>query len=130
MRIALLGYGTVGTSFHRLIDTKGNMLKEKYGIIPQLVAICDRSGCMINEDGIPYQTAYQTKTKFGKINIEGNDIKPADVIRELSLDLTVETTTANFKTGEPALSHIRESMRNGIHVITTNKAPLALRMPA
>lgn len=130
MRIALLGYGTVGTSFHKLIDAKGNMLKEKYGIVPQLVAICDRSGCMINEDGIPYKTAYQTKTKFGKINVDGNELQPADVIRELSLDLMVETTTANFKTGEPALSNIRESMRNKVHVITTNKAPLALRMPA
>jgi homoserine dehydrogenase len=130
MRIALMGYGTVGTSFHKLIDIKGKMLKEKYGIVPQLVAICDRSGCMINENGISYQTAYQTKTKFGKINVNSNELQPADVIRELSLDLMVETTTANFKTGEPALSHIRESMRNKVHVITTNKAPLALRMPA
>ncbi|MGC8661238.1 MAG: homoserine dehydrogenase [Nitrososphaeria archaeon] len=130
MRIALLGYGTVGTSFHRLINAKKNLLKEKYGVVPQLIAICDRSGCMINEEGIPYETAYKTKTKFGRLSEEDNGMHPLDVIRELSLDLMVETTTANFKTGEPALSHIFESMKRGIHVITTNKAPLALHMPA
>ncbi|MEM0097934.1 MAG: hypothetical protein QXY52_05965 [Conexivisphaerales archaeon] len=130
MRIALLGYGTVGSSFHKLIDIKKNLLKEKYGVMPQLIAICDRSGCMINEEGISYEAAYKAKIKSGHICDKDNGMHPLDVIRELSLDLMVETTTANFKTGEPALSHIFESMKRRIHVITTNKAPLALHMPA
>ncbi|MCL4344534.1 MAG: homoserine dehydrogenase [Thaumarchaeota archaeon] len=130
MRIALLGYGTVGTAFHRLVNEKKNLLKEKYGIVPQLVAICDRSGCMVNEEGISYETAYKAKTESGRVCSEGSVMRPMDVIRGLSLDLMVETTTANFKTGEPSLSHIFESMKRGIHVITTNKAPLALHMPA
>ncbi len=130
MRIALFGYGTVGTAFHRLVNSNRAMLKERYGIVPQIIAICDRSGCIINEEGIPYESAHRVKAEFGKVNPDGSGMCQLDAIRELSLDLLVETTTANFKNGEPALSYIFESMKRGIHVITTNKAPLALRMPA
>ena len=130
MRIALFGYGNVGMAFHRLVNSKRAILKERYGIVPQIVAICDRSGCMINEEGISYEAAHRVKSEAGKLNPDGLGMHQLDVIRELSLDVLVEATTANFRDGEPALSYIFESMRRGIHVITTNKAPLALRMPS
>jgi homoserine dehydrogenase len=36
----------------------------------------------------------------------------------------------NIKTAEPALSHITKAFKTGKHVVTTNKGPLALAMPA
>jgi homoserine dehydrogenase len=42
----------------------------------------------------------------------------------------VETTPTNFKDGEPGLSNIKAALANGKHVVTANKGPLALSMPA
>jgi homoserine dehydrogenase len=40
-------------------------------------------------------------------------------------DVAIEITTLNPATGEPALSHIRAAFARGLHVITSNKGPLA-----
>ena len=37
----------------------------------------------------------------------------------------VETTTLDIRAGEPAISHVREGLARGIHVITANKGPVA-----
>jgi len=39
-------------------------------------------------------------------------------------------TPTNIKDGEPALSHIKTAFKSGKHVVTTNKGPLALALPA
>ncbi len=40
-------------------------------------------------------------------------------------DAMVELTTLNPKSGEPAISHIREALARGMHVVTANKGPIA-----
>jgi homoserine dehydrogenase len=41
-------------------------------------------------------------------------------------DVLLEATYTDIKTGEPATSHIRAALERGVHVVTTNKGPLAL----
>ena len=53
-----------------------------------------------------------------------------DVIESVEAEVVVEVTPVNIKTGEPALSHITKAFKTGKHVVTTNKGPLALAMPA
>jgi len=38
----------------------------------------------------------------------------------------LEATYTDIKTGEPATSHIKAALERGVHVVTTNKGPLAL----
>ena len=42
----------------------------------------------------------------------------------------IEATPTNLETGEPGMSHIEESLKSGKHVVTVNKGPLALALPA
>jgi homoserine dehydrogenase len=53
-----------------------------------------------------------------------------DVIESVEAEVVVEATPTNVKNGEPALSHITKAFKTGKHVVTTNKGPLALAMPA
>jgi homoserine dehydrogenase len=53
-----------------------------------------------------------------------------DVIESVEAEVVVEVTPVNIKNGEPALSHITKAFKTGKHVVTTNKGPLALAMPA
>ncbi len=127
MRIAIIGYGTVGSSFHRLLEERSHWLKSLYGIVPQVVSVCDSTGCAFNDDGIPYEEAIMKKSKGSVEN--GNGVSPLKIIGEGMLDVLVECTPSNFSDGEPGRTYIESALKSGIHVITTNKAPLALYMP-
>jgi len=52
------------------------------------------------------------------------------VIESVEAEVVVEVTPVNIKNGEPAISHITKAFKTGKHVVTTNKGPLALAMPA
>jgi homoserine dehydrogenase len=45
-------------------------------------------------------------------------------------DVLFEFTPTNLKTAQPGLGHIETAMNMGLNVVTTNKGPLALAMPA
>ena len=49
------------------------------------------------------------------------------IIKNVDADIVLELTPGNIKTGEPGLKHIRNSLKNGINVVTSNKAPVALK---
>ena len=53
-----------------------------------------------------------------------------DVIEEVEADTVVEATPTRIVDGEPGLSHIKAALRRKMHVITTNKGPLAIALPA
>ncbi len=50
--------------------------------------------------------------------------------KKLKLKSSSKLHPVNIKTAEPALSHITTAFKTGKHVVTTNKGPLALAMPA
>ena len=41
-------------------------------------------------------------------------------------DVLVELTPTDLHTGEPGLGHVRAALKAGLHVVTTNKGPIAL----
>jgi homoserine dehydrogenase len=46
-------------------------------------------------------------------------------IHSLPVDALVEMTTLDPVAGEPALTHVREALSAGMHVVTANKGPIA-----
>jgi homoserine dehydrogenase len=53
-----------------------------------------------------------------------------DVIEEIDTDVVVESTPTDIETGGLGLSYIETALRRKRHVITTNKGPLAVALPA
>ena len=50
----------------------------------------------------------------------------ADALGWGAADVVIELTPTNLHTGEPGLSHLRAAIDAGLHVVTTNKGPIAL----
>lgn len=114
MRLALIGFGNVGRAFARLLQTK----KSVYPF--RIVGAHTRSqGTAYDDHGLG------ESPQFGP---------PAASVGEFldraRPEVAIEITTLNPASGEPAITHIREAFRRGIHVITANKGPIAFAYAA
>jgi len=109
LRVALIGYGNVGKAFARL-------LSQKRGVYPfRIVGIHTAThGTAYNHRGV------ELDPEFGP---------PAGSVGEFldrsRPEVVVEITTLNPQTGEPAITHIRAAIERHLHIITSNKGPIA-----
>ena len=134
MRIILVGYGVVGKSVSTILARRYAEKEKDYGFNPKIVAIADIDGAVINPRGLSPEKLEEIKQRGFPISKDpefGHPGMPAlDVIESVEAEVVVEVTPVNIKTGEPAMSHITKAFKTGKHVVTTNKGPLALAMPA
>ncbi|MEM3437287.1 MAG: homoserine dehydrogenase [Nitrososphaerales archaeon] len=134
MRIILLGFGAVGQSFLQLLIHRYNELVSVYRLRPRIVAIVDKKGAAIDERGLDMEKMLEVKKKMGsvsKANEKGfPNLSAEEVIKKIESEIVIEVTPTNIVSGEPGLTHIETSIKSGKHVITTNKGPLALALPA
>jgi len=109
MRLALIGYGSVGRAFARLLESQRKVFPFRIVGIQTL-----RHGTAIDPHGLPVEP------KFGpRLDSIGEFLDRAKP------EMVVELTTLNPATGEPAISHIRASFARRKHVVTANKGPIA-----
>jgi len=134
MRIILIGYGVVGQSFAQILMHREAELVKNYGFRPRVVAIVDRGGAAVNPKGLDLDKVLSLKAEKGTVALSSKGSHPGmsalDVIESVEAEAMVEVTPTNIKDGEPALSHIKTAFKSGKHVVTTNKGPLALALPA
>ncbi|MFH2110929.1 MAG: homoserine dehydrogenase [Candidatus Bathyarchaeota archaeon] len=130
MKIALIGFGTVGQSLVRVLHEKKGHLKARYGFDAQLVAISDiLKGSVMDPEGLDLVQLLRLVKETGKIDDYSGGVKGLDsleTIKRCGADTMVEAAWTNLETGEPGITHIREALRAGRHVVTSNKGPIAL----
>jgi homoserine dehydrogenase len=106
----------------------------RFGINPKVVAIVDTGGGVVVPSGVDLEMALRVKGATGSVagypGAGARGLRPLDVIREVEAEAVIEATPTNVKDGGPGLNHLEESFKEGKHVITTNKGPLALAFPA
>ena len=51
-----------------------------------------------------------------------------DFVRQVPADVLLEVTPLDPRRGEPAITHVREALRRGLHVVTANKGPAAFAL--
>lgn len=134
MRLILVGFGTVGRSVARIVDRDRERLVRDYGFEPKITTIIDSRGYCRDESGIDLPTALKVKEESGtvaKYPRRGHSRTDGlAIISNSDGEIVIETTPSNFKDGEPGLSNIKQALNSGKHVVTANKGPLALAMPA
>ncbi|HZP95245.1 MAG TPA: homoserine dehydrogenase [Candidatus Limnocylindria bacterium] len=119
MRIALVGFGNVGRAVASLLMNPralaAPLLRPRGPFVVTAIGTA-RHGAVVDANGIDLHTI-----------LAGTDLplRALPPIRELPADVLVEITTLEPATGEPALSHLREALRAGMHVVTANKGPIA-----
>ena len=131
MRLIIVGFGIVGQNLAKIIERKKMELLSEFGFRPRIVAIVDAAGAMIDSQGLDLDGALSVKKK-GSVAHDpelGHLMMGAqEVIENIEAESVVELTPTKMVDGEPGLSHIKTALRCRKHVITANKAPLAIAM--
>ncbi len=134
MRLILIGYGVVAQSLTEILTVRKQELLERYGMHPRVVAIVDRSGSAVNPKGLNLEEVRRVKKEQGTVAAtpEYGSLRTSaiDIIDQVDAEVMVEATPTNLETGEPGISHIEAALKGGKHVVTVNKGPLALALPA
>jgi len=122
-----LGFGTIGRALARMLLEKREMLRADYGAEFQTAAIATRRhGCAWNPAGLDLNEVLRladSGAPIGKKMYEETNLESA--LRTSRADILVELTPTDRETGEPAISHIRTALLNGVHAVTANKGPVA-----
>jgi len=133
LRVILCGFGVVGQSLAKLLESRAEDLYVQYGIKPRIVGAIDSKGSATESSGLDLSRLVNVKKKFGtisKYNNKDQNKSGVDLINELDADVLVETTASNYKDAEPGMTHISTAMKKGLHVVSVNKGPLALAFPS
>ena len=126
IRVIVCGFGRVGREFVRLIHEKTNFTRTAYGFEPVIVGVGELTGSLHCPGGLdPAESADAFEREGG---FAGHpSLKAAwrglDLVKAARADVLIETTPTDIRTGEPAMSHIREALLRGIHVVSANKGP-------
>ncbi|UCE39947.1 MAG: homoserine dehydrogenase [Candidatus Aminicenantes bacterium] len=130
MRLLFIGFGTVGQGLAEHLVRKKDLLSNMYGLNIQVVGIADKiKGSITNPEGINLPDALEKVGGGGDLSdLPGSKFEgeALDMIQQVEADVMLEATYTDIETGEPATSHVRMAMDHGMHVVTTNKGPVAL----
>ncbi len=107
MRIALIGYGSVGQAFARLLAGQ----RKRYPF--RITAIQTRKHTAYDPQGLPLEPNW------------GPPAAVSEFLDRAEPEVVIEITSLNPVDGEPAISHIRAAFARGLPVITANKGPIA-----
>ena len=132
MRIILCGFGVVGQSFAKLLESRSEDLYARYGLKPRIVGVFDRNGSAIDPSGLNTNRLIGIKKKYNSVKYSDtkNSTSGIEIINDLEAEVLIETTESNYKDAEPGMTHIVNAMKRGMHIISVNKGPLALAFPS
>lgn len=132
MKLALIGFGTVGQGLAEILRDKGAQLEEQQGFKAEVVAVAtQRRGTLYHPDGLDIHELLKA-INAGHLDkypdvlglTRGWDVKT--LIEQSNADVMVETTHTNLQTAQPALDYCRAAFGSGKHVVLANKGPIAL----
>ena len=130
LRIWLVGFGVVGRWLAGVLDGQAGELASRCGRAVRVVGIANaRDGFVYHEDGLDLASVLAAAQGGRPITGQRGARAWPDAIeglRATEADLLVEVTASPPADGEPGLTHMREALRRGIPVVTSNKWPVAL----
>ncbi|MGO1371841.1 MAG: hypothetical protein ACTHVE_08300 [Senegalia sp. (in: firmicutes)] len=128
-KIAMLGFGSAGRAFAKLLIDKNEEISNKYGYQVKVVAIATKSkGSMVDEEGINLKSALsdiKTLNHFDKKGKGYSGLNAMEIAQKVNYDVLMEFTPLEFFTGQPAIDHIKTAFNRKRHAITANKGPIA-----
>jgi homoserine dehydrogenase len=129
-RLVLLGFGNVAQGLAKILVEKRAQLRRDFGFEYEIVGVADIvKGSVMNRGGLDLgrllALARESRGLGGYPGVT-KGLSSIETIKESDADVLVEATWTNLKDGEPGLTHIRTALNEGLHVVTTNKAPIAL----
>jgi homoserine dehydrogenase len=126
--LALMGFGNVGRALGYLLLEKRDELSRRYDLEWRVCGIATGShGSAVDADGLDLHQALDLAERGLSLDrlsarpVEGNAI---EFVRACGADVLFENTPVDYKSGQPAISHIHAALEAGMHVVTANKGPV------
>ncbi|MBN2644756.1 MAG: homoserine dehydrogenase [Desulfuromonadaceae bacterium] len=107
IKVGLLGFGTIGTGVVRVFQNNARVLEQRLGLRLELAGIADLD--MTTDRGVVLEDGVLT-----------NDAQ--SLLNHPEIDIIIELIGGY----EPARTFVLQALKNGKHVVTANKALLAL----
>ena len=123
LRLLLAGFGNVGRRFVEILAER-KTYPGLSGLEVAIVAVTTgRHGAWANPAGLAPANILETHRSRGGFPEALNTLQ---AIRTLDFDVLVELSPLSIPgQGEPAISHVRETLDRGRHVVSANKGPVA-----
>ncbi|MGG5289107.1 homoserine dehydrogenase [Pseudomonas shirazensis] len=129
-KIALVGFGGVNRGLAQLVAERNARWQASLGFSLKIVGVSDIFlGSIVNRDGLDAAQLVALpaeKGAFAKLHGGTAEAFTETVIKQSGADIIAEATFTNPVDGEPASTFCRWALESGIHVVTTNKGPIAL----
>jgi homoserine dehydrogenase len=130
MKVLFVGFGNVGQKIAEILYVEREKHPRTHSLNLSIIGVVTKSrGSLVNNNGIDILKALQEIRALGRFswtNFELTSIKGIEAVQQLEYDVLVELSTLSIaERGEPALSHVREALKRGKHVVTANKGPAA-----
>ena len=130
VRIWIVGFGTVGQWLLHAIRSQAPRLADRYGFVPRVVGVASaRDGFVYGASGLDPLTVLELASA-GRSLTELDGVRhwpsSAEGLAATETDVLVEVTASPADSGEPGGTHMRDALRRGIPVVTSNKWPVAL----
>ena len=127
-KLALLGFGNVGQSLAILLKKKQDELKSKYDLTYSITGIATgRHGAALNPEGLDIDLALNLLMSGNSLDQLSSQKPPSDgidFINQCEADVLFENTPVNYENGQPAVDHLAQALKRGMHAITANKGPV------
>lgn len=133
MRIALVGFGSVGRACAHMLAVRRDDLYSRMGLSPKLVAVLDSRGVAIDPAGLEVEDLLAKKTSSGCVSGQpGTSSRPdiAEVFRRSGAEVLVEASPSVIANPDPPIANIKAAFAAKMHAISVNKAALAVALPA
>lgn len=129
-KIALVGFGGVNRGLAQLIAERNAEWKASLGFTIKIVGVTDLFlGSIVAKEGLDAMQLVALPGEKGVFaQLPGGTAEAFNetIIKHSGADMISEATFTNPVDGEPATTFCRWALESGIHVVTTNKGPIAL----
>jgi len=129
LRISVVGLGTVGRWLLRALESDRERLARRHGVGFTVVGVANaRDGFVYDPEGLDLSALLGLLASGGSI-LEQPGVRSwptaLEGLRDSEADVLVEVTGSPVD-GEPGFAHMQAAVRRGMHVVTSNKWPVAL----
>jgi homoserine dehydrogenase len=129
MRLSIIGFGTVGRWLAEAIYRRRSWLEGECGVAVSIVSVATRRDGFIHRDAGLEIPALLELAAAGRPLADYPGVRrwaiALDGFTQTESDVLAEASNTNPRDPEPALSHLRQALGRGTHVITSSKGACA-----
>lgn len=134
MNIALIGLGSVGRGLLEILQEKGDLLAARYGFSPRIVGVVTGSrGNLFDPAGLAPDALLAlgdgSLADYPGAESLRQGMTAAETAAAPDVDVLVEASPSDLRTGGSALSLCHTALDAGKHVVLANKGPAAVAYP-